>query len=131
MSGEGERRGRNEGEGEKEEREERERKKRERRRSRERRGRRGRWIVIPDLVVEQQLVKGNPLGVAGTEGGNDVRSLAESRGSIKNLFKSMAFVDLVQEEDGWVQLAESWRKATRNDDIIQKGRDGKKGSHRE
>ena len=123
MSGEGERRGRrgrrgrNEGEGEKEEREERERKKRERR-SRERRGRRGRWIVIPDLVVEQQLVKGNPLGVAGTEGGNDVRSLAESRGSIKDLFKSMAFVDLVQEEDGWVQLAESWRKATRNE-IVQ------------
>ena len=81
-------------------------------------------------MVEQQLVKGNPLGVAGTEGGNDVRSLAESRGSIKNLFKSMAFVDLVQEEDGWVQLAESWRKATRNDDIIQKGQDGKKGSQR-
>ena len=65
-------------------------------------------------------MKGNPLGVAGTEGGNDVRPLAESRGSIKNLFKSMAFVDLIQEENGWVQLAESWRKVTRNE-IVRKG----------
>ena len=70
--------------------------------------------------MEQQLVKGNPLGVAGTEGGNDVRPLAESRGSIKNLFKSMAFIDLIQEENGWVQLAESWRKVTRNE-IVRKG----------
>ena len=61
-------------------------------------------------MVEQQLVKRNSLGVARTEGGNDVRPLAESRGSVENLFEGMTLVDLVQEKNRRIQLAVSWRK---------------------
>ena len=59
-------------------------------------------------------MKGNSLGVARTEGSNDVRPLAESGGSVKNLFEGMTLVDLVQEKNRRVQLAASWRKVARN-----------------
>ena len=66
-------------------------------------------------------MKGNSLGVARTEGGNDVRPLAESGSSVKNLFKGMALVDLVQEKNGRVQLAVSWRKVARNEVVHRSG----------
>ena len=70
-------------------------------------------ILIPDLVVEEQLMEGNPLCVARAESGNDIRSLAEGGGSIQDLLKGMTLIDLIQQEDGWVELAVGGRREGR------------------
>ena len=66
-------------------------------------------------------MKRNSLRVARTEGGDDVRPLAESGSSIENLFKGMTLVDLVQKKNGRVQLAVSWRKVARNEVVHRSG----------
>ncbi len=61
--------------------------------------------------MKQQLVKGNSLHAAGTQGRDDVRSLSETRRRNENLLQVFTVVHLIQQQDGRVALAgQTWTK---------------------